>query len=61
MIYVLYDTCSCRIVISMQGGLRAGVLTSIGRDQAYMAGRRLRTKLLTDYAVLSEQYDGNDI
>ena len=45
----------------MQGGLRAGVLTSIGRDQAYMAGRRLRTKLLTDYAVLSKQYDGNDI
>ena len=44
-----------------QGGMRAGVLTAKGRDQAYIAGVNLRQKYMDRYQILSRNFKRHEI
>ena len=44
-----------------QGGVSAGVLTTLGRDHAFELGQKIRAKYINQHKLLGDQYNQTEI
>ena len=45
----------------LQGGMKAGTLTKLGKEQVYLMGRRLRHKYIDKMCFLPEEFTFSDV
>ena len=48
-------------IFIFQGGVSAGVLTTLGRDHAFELGQKIRAKYIGQHKLIGNQYNQKEI